>query len=282
MDSDTHPKLSISTCFNYAIPIDEQISLVAEAGFCHISLGGNESHANYLTAKGRKRLNELLQQSNLTIDTIHGPQADRPDSIERLTAVAIAAVELGAPIVVMHASSFDFPIEQFSHRLNAVLATCSALKPVAKDTGILFAIENVFPGPATDIVSQLLDCLDPRYFGFCYDSSHDQIGGPRPFDLLRALKERLFTVHLSDRIREFVDHVPPGEGFIDWVELAAILRTTPMKGPLLFELMIENSTEINPRLFLNLAYERACQIEALCRPGESVNNNDVPWVPGKK
>jgi sugar phosphate isomerase/epimerase len=260
------PKLSIATFFDYTIPIEEQIPLVAEAGFNYISLGGKESHANYLSRMGRERLKELLQQHNLSIDTIHGPQADKPDSAKHLTAVAIAAAELSVPIVVMHAGSFDFPLEQLPDFLKAVLTTCSALEDVAKDTGILFAIENVLPGPATNIVPQALDKLNPKYFGFCYDSSHDQIGGPRPFDLLKSLKERLIAVHLSDRIQEFVDHVIPGEGFIDWVELTAILKTAPLKGPLLFEVATQHSTEKNPKRFLKLAYERACQVSAMIRP----------------
>jgi sugar phosphate isomerase/epimerase len=139
------------------------------------------------------------------------------------------------------------------------------LDNVAEDTGILFAIENVLPGPATDIVPQVLDKLNPKHFGFCYDSSHDQIGGPRPFDLLKSLKERLLAVHLSDRIREFVDHVPPGEGFIDWIELTAILQTAPLPDTLLFEVAIEHSTEKNPKRFLQMAYECACQVDAMIR-----------------
>jgi sugar phosphate isomerase/epimerase len=259
------PQISIATFFDYALPIEEQIPLVAEAGFSHLSLGGKESHSNYLSAAGRQRLKGLLKQNNILVDTIHGPQADKPDSAERLTAYAVAAAELSAPVVVMHASSWDFTAEELPERLEAVLKTCSVLERVAEDTGVLFAIENVMPGPATDVVSQALNKLNPKYFGFCYDSSHDQIGGPKPFDLLESLKERLIAVHLSDRIREFVDHVPPGEGFIDWDSLTAALRATPFKGPLLFEIATENSVEKDPKRFLKIAYKRACQVEAMIR-----------------
>ncbi len=259
-------QLSIATAFDYSIPIEQQFALIAEAGFSHVSLGGKESHAQYLSVTGRERLKALLKKYNLSIDTIHGPQADMPSSAERLSAVAIAAVALSAPIVVMHPGSFNFPPEQFPERFKAILATCSVLERVANVTGVRFAIENVLPGPATDIIPQVLDRLNPKCFGFCYDSSHDQVGGPRPFDLLNLLKERLIAVHLSDRIRDFVDHVPPGDGFIDWKALTSILQTAPFTGPLLFEVEIEHSAEKDPQRFLKLAYERACQIEAMIRP----------------
>ena len=56
---------------------------------------------------------------------------------------------------------------------------------------------DVMPGPATDLVRRALQNLDPSVFGLCYDSSHDQIDGPRPFDLIGEFDGRIFTVHLS-------------------------------------------------------------------------------------
>ena len=88
-----------------------------------------------------------------------------------------------------------------------------------------------------------LEERDSRLFGFCYDSAHDQIGGPRPLWLLNQLGDRLRAVHLSDRIREFVDHVPPGDGFIDWDALSAAIHATPFAGPLLFEVLITHTPE---------------------------------------
>jgi hypothetical protein len=99
--------------------------------------------------------------------------------------------------------------------------------------------------------------LNPDRFGFCYDSSPDQIGGPRPFDLLVELRDRLIAVQLSDRIRDFVDHVIPGEGFIDWHVLASVLRTSSFRGPLLFEVSMTHSAEKDPSRFLRLTYDRA-------------------------
>lgn len=265
--------MSIATFFDYAVPLEQQIPWVAEAGFSHLSLGGKETHSNLLSPSGRQRLRDLLRKHNLSLDTIHGPQADRPDSPERLGVVARAAAELGAPVVVMHASSWDFPREQLPQRLEAVLKTCSVLEQLAKDTGVVFAIENVLPGPATDIVPLALEQLDPHYFGFCYDSSHDQIDGPRPSDLLDSLKDRLVAVHLSDRIREFVDHVLPGEGFIDWKTLTTALRASSFTGPLLFEIATEHSQEKDPKRFLQLAFERACEVERMVRPERDAQQN---------
>ena len=247
------------------MPIEEQIPLITEAGFSHVSLGGGEAHSGFLSSAGRKRLRSLSSQFDLPIDTVHGPQADLLDSAEHLTRVARAAAELGVPVVVTHAGPFTLDESEFPARLEAVLRTCEKLASVAQETGIVFALENVMPGPATDLVCCALRHLDPQHFGFCYDSSHEQIDGPRPFDLLGTLRDRVVAVRLSDRVRAFVDHVPPGEGFVDWAALVAALRATSFAGPLLFEVMVTHALEKETRPFLRVAYERAYHVHSLLR-----------------
>ena len=256
----TQPALSISTSFNYDLPIEEQLSLIAEAGFTHVSLGGRESHSAYLSAEGRRTLGRLLRQNGLALDTIHGPRADQPDTVEVLSAVARAASELSAPVVVIHGGPFAFGVSELPARTEALVRTCEALTAVLAETGVVFALENVLPGPATDLVRHALPRLDPERFGFCYDSSHDQVGGPRPFTLLAELRERVAAVHLSDRVRDFVDHVLPGEGFIDWEGLSEELGQSPLAGPLLLEVMVTHAAEKDARRFLRLAHVRGLDI----------------------
>lgn len=116
-------------------------------------------------------------------------------------------------------------------------------------------LENLVPGPPTEMTRIAILESDPAAIGFCYDSSHDQIGGPKKFDLLLGLRDRLVAVHLSDRVREFVDHVIPGEGFVDWSKLCPILASASMTFPLLLEVMTANSVEKDPFRFLRLAFK---------------------------
>jgi sugar phosphate isomerase/epimerase len=256
----TRPAISISTTFNYDIPIDEQIAHIAQAGFSHVSLGANADHSGYLSASGRKRLKALVQQNGLSIDTVHGPRMDLPDSVPQLTALIEAADDLGAPVVVVHAGPFAFDEAELPTRLKAVLQTGRTVEPVARNRGIKVALENVLPGPATQLVKTALDTLDPTCFGFCYDSAHDQIGGPKPLDLLASMGNKVFAVHFSDRVADFVDHLPPGEGWIDWERMAATLRSTVFTGPLLFEVMITHASQQETRAFLELVYHQACRM----------------------
>ena len=230
---------SISTCISYDRSLEDLLPLIATAGFTHVSLGAKASHSSYLSVSKRVSLLGLLDESDLSMDTIHGTRLDLPDTLSSLTTAAEAAAFLNVPVVVVHASSFNFDSSEFDKRLEVVLKNCEALLPVAEGTGVRFALENVLPGPATDLVRSALDRLPSEHFGFCYDSSHDQIGGPKPFDLLDGLADRqtdrqtdrLLALHLSDRIREHVDHVIPGEGFIAWPVLCRKIRRSAYVGP---------------------------------------------------
>ena len=251
--------VSISTSFDYAVPIEAQVPSIAEAGFTHFSLGADPVHSGYPSVAGRRRLQALARAQGLAIDTIHGPRADRA-SVTDLAAVVDATAELQVPVVVIHGGPFDFPPAELRWRLEALRRTCDDLGPILEQAGVLLALENVLPGPATDLVCQAVECLDAHLFGFCYDSSHDQIGGPRSFGLLERVRTRLTAVQLSDRVRDFVDHVLPGEGFIDWQKVCSGLRLAQFSRPLLLEVAVTYSAEKDPQRFLRLAHERGLQL----------------------
>ena len=252
--------ISIPTSFDYDVPIETQIPLIARAGFTHVSLGGRKVHTAYLSKPARTALKQLLIEHRLSMDTIHGPNADQPNCIDVLLGISEAAVELSVPVVVIHGGPFSFGEDELPSRFEELLITCKALEPIAREKGITFALENVLPGPATELVRRAVLELNPEHFGFCYDSAHDQIGGPRPFDLLSQLRNRVVAVHLSDRIRKHVDHLIPGSGFIDWISLSEELRRTPFPGPLLLEVSVTHSDVKDTKDFLSLAYQKGCWI----------------------
>lgn len=247
--------ISIATCFNYTILIQEQLRMISEAGFTHFSIGERLEHSNFLNTEGRKRLIQLAEEYSLKIDTLHGCRTDLQDSIDRLTDIAEAAADLGINVVVIHVSPFFIKKGEVDSKVTSALNVCKVLETIAKTYSIKFAIENVHPEAVTDVVKRILPELDEECFGFCYDSSHDQIDGPRSFDLLERFSNRLIAVHISDRIKEFVDHVIPGEGFINFNTICNYLSESRFHSPLLLELMTEHSKEKEPEKFLNLAFE---------------------------
>lgn len=256
----SRPKTSIATAFAYDCPLEDLLPLIAEAGFTHVSLGAKEPHSSYLGDARRSGLRNLLLDCNLHMDTIHGEALHLPQSDSNHAATVESAAFLNVPTVVVHAGPFVIEPREMHEHLEAALATCKALTSILRDSGVKLALENVHPGPATDLVRRALDNLPGDIFGFCYDSSHDQMGGPKPFTLLEEMSDRLLALHLSDRVREYVDHVVPGEGFIDWENLCRLIRNTDYGGPVTLEVLTEHSRVKERKEFVRLAFEQAARL----------------------
>ncbi len=257
------PQISISTCFDYSMPVDIQLPLISRAGFTHVSLGQDTEHSGILDKKRRETLEALLKTNHLKIDTIHGISLCYPDSAEKMKPIIEAGAALGAPVVVAHPIPFDIGQGNYDDLLSKILASLHALEPLLKDTGIRLAVENVLPGPSTGLAIEAVRRCDSNYIGFCYDSSHEQADGPNPLELLRTMKDRVIAVHLSDWVKPFTDHVPPREGVIDWPELSSQLRDTSFPGPLLFEVTVEHTSVKETEPFLRLVYEKAVWVNSL-------------------
>jgi sugar phosphate isomerase/epimerase len=233
--------LSIATSLDYDLPLVDMLPLARRAGFRHASLGARPEHSGYLEPEGRKRLSGLLRDLGLTLDSIHARPLHRPDAVGETRESIEAAASLGVSTLVAHAGPFSVPAAELDARKTSLRRVTETLAPAARDAGVRIALENVLPGPATDLVRDVLPDLDPEVFGLCWDSAHDQIDGPRPLGLVRELGDRLIAVHLSDRIGPHVDHVVPGEGFVDWVAVAEAIAATAFEGPLLLEVMTTHS-----------------------------------------
>ncbi len=105
----------------------------------------------------------------------------------------------------------------------------------ARAAGITLCIENVSwcylrkPGHARAIVEADLPV------GFTFDSFQASESDVKPAALVRAMGDRLATVHLSDYRVAGPRHLPPGQGDLDWFGLFRALQAGGYKGPLILE-----------------------------------------------
>ena len=252
--------ISISTCFDYQIPIDVQFQMIKKAGFDYVSIGSNYDHSGILEKTGIHKIKELCKEYQLGIDTIHGYAMDKSDTLNINEKLSVAAEMLNVPTIVLHCSAFTFNPDTYNQRKADVMNKLPDFQNLAKQHGIKFAFENVLPGVATDFMEDILNYSEPKYFGFCYDSAHNQIDGPRSFDLLSKHSDRLCAVHISDRIKEMVDHVTPGEGFINFQAIVDILKPHSYSFPLLMEVMTTHSQYKDTDKFLQITYSKAKEL----------------------
>lgn len=129
----------------------------------------------------------------------------------------------------------------------------------ARDAGVTLCIENVswcyLRSPKE--VQAILDADLP--VSFTFDAFQALESGVVPTDLMRAMGDRLTTVHLSDFTPEGPRHLPPGEGDLAWSALMRTLQEMGYEGPLILETARVKDPQVllEARAFVRQAWEAA-------------------------
>jgi sugar phosphate isomerase/epimerase len=90
-----------------------------------------------------------------------------------------------------------------------VVESINALLPVAREYDVVLAMENHYKdgywlwpefAQKMDVFLEIVNAIDDRtHFGVQYDPSNAIVAGDDPIDLLERVKERVVTMHASDR-----------------------------------------------------------------------------------
>jgi sugar phosphate isomerase/epimerase len=170
--------------------------------------------------------------------TVHAPFHDlNPGALEplvqaatrrRLRQTLAAAGELGARLIVCHPGYEFWKYGGRDHLwLEQSLLFWPPLLVEAQRMGIVLALENIFdrrPAPLCD----LLAALDSPWLGHCFDVGHWRLFSQTPLpEWFSALGPRLVHLHLHDNRGERDDHLPVGEGDIDFAALFSLIRALP-------------------------------------------------------
>ena len=280
--------ISIGTTFNYDIPLKDQLPMIREAGFTHVSLGGGRiEHSGFLNRARRKTIKTMTGGSGLGICSIHAPfhnKADISSPRAVVTAGALslfkgcidAALFLEAGMVIFHPTGFP-KIDRAAVRKEILVESVTALLDYIGDAGLRLAVENLDYEVSNEILGHSLETVtDPRY-GFCYDSSHDNLLSGS-MAILERHGDRLISVHISDNRGKEDDHMLPYEGTFDWDGFCRVFSTLTLDGIFLLEVEMRESAIKSPREFLIEAFLRGKKL--LQRSGkwvETRGQENVDW-----
>ncbi len=232
--------ICINTGYDYKVPVMQSLGKVADAGFETVCFGMRHEHAGYHLAGARARLKARLREVGLRAHAIHAwsiltadafADVDATAAAERDLVVCLEACEeLGASILVVHPHVWGNPTPNV---IDEEIRLLERLAVEAGERDVRIALENVSPDTAETHLIEMLQRLPADRVGFCFDSAHDDRSS-QPLELLDQIGDRLVTVHLSDRSPKLgVEHLPPGDGHIQWAELTA--RLAPLDfGDVLF------------------------------------------------
>jgi len=215
----------------------------------------------------------MLDSYGITCMQMHGP-ADTSSDIGNMDLDArMKAVEkhkkhlnycqtLGVKYYVLHPGGIIYgkwddqqkvPIFQFERRFVEKLIGLNVLsiKELAKEAQELcvkIAVENSPLNDPTFLTIpdhlRLISNIGQDNVGVCVDVGHANVGKKfKPADVLRQFGSLVWALHLHDNNGGGDQHLPPGEGIIDWVDVVNALEEIKYLGSLNIEFIPSMSSK---------------------------------------
>ncbi len=174
----------------------------------------------------------------------HGPLSDvnigslnprlRDAAMKEITDGLYSAGRMGFEVYTIH-PGFWTPIGMLDTEgvYKAVRDSLSKIDRASKDAGVKVALENMPDMPVTmgKTPGELLSMLEGTDLGVCFDVGHANTAGT--VDDFLAHVERFANVHIHDNGGKRDEHLPVGDGSVDFKKVMADLRT--YKGRLVIE-----------------------------------------------
>ena len=228
----TSRKTGIFIWFGYRIPIPERVRIIRETGFETILHWWDDSFLELEKFTKEEQVDIIRKESlhienahlqfdkanSLWLDTLNGKEA-----LEGYLADIDGLADCEIPVAVLHPTSGvnPPPVSDIGiYRMRVLVER-------AEKRGVRIALENV---SNTHILMYILDSVESSMLGLCYDSGHDYIWSPEPYELLGKYRDRLFAVHLHDNMGEKDDHLPLGQGNVNWDTVKSGIQNSTYSG----------------------------------------------------
>jgi sugar phosphate isomerase/epimerase len=144
---------------------------------------------------------------------------------QRLEQALLVAGRLQAELMIVHPGVDKWRYPRLEHAwLDLALEFFPPLVKQAERIDCCLAIENIYE-ESPDTLVQLVNGIDSSFFGHCFDAGHWHLFGRRPMDeWLKAVSSKLFHLHLHDNHGRADEHLPVGDGTIDFSPLQRHLK----------------------------------------------------------
>lgn len=239
-------------------PLGEtEIKAAAEQGLSFFEIWGHvpwfDIHSSSMAAEFRA----MVEANGMRIRSMHAPcegdwdissedESTRLRSVDEVVLSIDRCCEMDGEIVVVHpgrqlASGGNAAEAEVEHdrRIDKSIRSFEDIMKAAGDNGILVAIENPWSnevGGDEKSFLRLLDALDPRAAGICFDSSHANIT-PGSLETIERAVHPIIATHLADNHGEYDEHRVPFTASVDWDRVLKLLLDKGFRGPWLMEVV---------------------------------------------
>lgn len=236
----------------------DHLAQIAGYGFETVELFATRSHFDYHAPEAVDRLVRWLEETGLTLESVHAPitdqfgQGDRwaatysnavQDNAARQAAVreAEAALQIARRIpyktLVVHLGTPASKNNPGDNSRAAALRSAEEICRLAEPLAVRVALEvipNSLSTPAA-LVTMLERDLEAPHAGICMDFGHAFLGGDVP-DAVEMAAEHLIATHVHDNHGRADDHLVPYQGSIDWDAALVTMQKIGYEGTYLMEL----------------------------------------------
>ena len=266
---------------------------IAAHGFDAVEVFAVKSHFDYRDRRAAIALAEWLDDTRLTLRSMHAPiardyvngswkdglslaatdESQRKAAIEETLATLDVAAAVRYSTLVVHGGVPEPHGGPADNHLASLVRSLEELSPVAQQYGVRLAVEvipNALSTPAAlvDLIESDIDAAD---LGICMDVGHARLMGD-VVDAIETCSGHLITTHLHDNRGRNDDHLVPGKGVIDWDATLLALQKIGYDGAWMFELAA--AAERKP--VLELAVKARERFEALLHIGDEMLGMDEP------
>jgi sugar phosphate isomerase/epimerase len=161
----------------------------------------------------------------------------RHAAIGAILTAAAALKDLGGRNVVVHTSDTARNDQDVPLRLRLIQESLQVLARACDHMDLILTVESPLPhliGGSAEEFAWVLEGLPPTV-AVCLDTGHTTLGHQwRRF--VDISKGRLSHIHANDHHGRFDDHLPPGDGILDWKAIGRDLQEVRFDGWIMLEL----------------------------------------------
>lgn len=223
--------LGVATGACVDLPVAEMLHHLAAADVHGVELGTAPGHfatANAAQVRAvkdglasqHKRAISMHAPFGAALDLAHSDPQRRRAGVDAIVDAAGSLHDLGGRVLVVHPSDLSREGADVEARLSDCVVSLSQVHAACLHLDLVLAVETPLPhliGGHPDEFAWILQRL-PASAGVCLDTGHTALGGLwRRF--VEVAGHATVHVHAHDNRGHADDHLPPGDGIIDWREV---------------------------------------------------------------
>lgn len=261
--------VGLSTGCFYQKSIFEVLETIRNGGFSLIEICSSPRHLDYHDVEAVKRASEEIHRLGLEPCSFHAPFAEHIDitsldkdrfdqSVGEILQAAEAASRLKVNHFVIHPGpeiEGRPPAEELIHRMENAVHALNRVGRRCDELGMHLTLENMLPhllfGQVSDIL-WIVGAMSHMNIEVCLDTGHAHLAGDME-TVVYKLSGHLKMIHANDNRGEQDDHLPPGQGRVDWERFLADLDRCGFRGSIILEL--SGDLDLEPESLLAQARE---------------------------